>query len=138
MSLEFVFFDESSLGHFVGLLEQRGVPWKRHSDSMDGSVVSFPDALPDALLDEVVSRYDALMAQASAAAEFDPNLVENRVLGVDVTLADGRPRTVRLDGATGNLLLRHFTPQEAQRLVQAIARSLEAPVDGPLCARSAE
>jgi hypothetical protein len=73
------------------------------------------------------------MAEQSALAEYDETLVAKRVVGVLVTLADGKTRTVRLDAATGNLLLARFSPEEAQRLVEAIARSVENPQDGPLC-----
>lgn len=50
-----------------------------------------------------------------------------------MTLADGSVHTLRLDDATGNLLLSRFAPEEAQRLVEAIARALADPRDGPLC-----
>jgi hypothetical protein len=48
-------------------------------------------------------------------------------------LLECKTRTVRLDAATGNLPLERFSPEEAQRLVEAIARSVENPQDGPLC-----
>ena len=66
-------------------------------------------------------------------AELDESLVKTRVVGIQVSLSDGNLRTVELDAATGNLLLARFTPGEAQQLVEAIARSLEVPGDGPLC-----
>jgi hypothetical protein len=131
--LEYVFFGETPRRRFTALLDERGVAWSERPDSMAGSVVAFPDDLPDALLDEIESCYDELMARASADAEADPALVEKRVLGIAITLADGSAHTLRLDGAIGNLLLSRFAPEEAQRLVQAIARSLQDPQEGPLC-----
>jgi len=136
--LEYVFFGEASLRGFTALLDRRGVPWSARDDSMAGRIVAFPDDLPDALLDEIEACHDELMARQSAEAEQDPALVQHRVVGIDITLADGRACTVRLDGATGNLLLQHFAPEQAQQLVQAIARSLDAPLDGPLCRRASD
>ena len=131
--LEFVFFDDGARLRFVDFLAARGLPCEQRPDTMAGCVVAVPEDLPDALFADIGERYDALMAEQSALAEHDETLVAKRVVGIQVTLADGTARTVRLDGATGNLLLARFTPEEAQRLVEAIARSVENPVDGPLC-----
>lgn len=131
--LEYVLFDDASVRRLTDLLAQYGVPWTERPDTMAGCVIAFADDVPEEVLDAVEACYDELMAGEAAAAEQDGALVEKRVVGIQVTLADGSLRSVRLDGATGNLLLQHFSPEQAQALVQAIARSVLNPVDGPLC-----
>lgn len=133
--LEYVFFDDAQQGRFTALLSDLQIPWRERADNLAGRIVSVPEDLPDAVLDELHALYDEAMALQGARAEQDETLVVRRVVGIRIALADGSERTVRLDGATGNLLLQHFTPQEAQQLVQAIARSLEQPIDAPPCRR---
>ena len=131
--LDYVFFDDGGLGRFVAFLEEHRIASEQRDDSLGGRIVSVAEDLPDEILDAVGDRYDVLMAEQSAMAELDESLVKTRVVGIQVSLADGSLRTVELDAAIGNLLLARFTPGEAQRLVEAIARSLEIPGDGPLC-----
>jgi plasmid stabilization system protein ParE len=57
------------------------------------------------------------------------------VAGVTVTRADGSTCVVRLSAEVARPLLENFTPEQVQALVQAIAHSLDNPVDGPLCRR---
>jgi hypothetical protein len=42
---------------------------------------------------------------------------------------------IRLEPGLANRLLSAFTLEEMQTLVQAIARNLENPEDGPVCKR---
>ncbi|MGE5318677.1 MAG: hypothetical protein ACM3KD_00720 [Hyphomicrobiaceae bacterium] len=133
--LDYVFFDDAQLRRFVVFLEDRQVPWDERTDQMAGRIVSIPEELADDVLDAVGERYDALLAEQSAAAEGNEDWVKKRVIGIQVSLSDGSLRTLQLDAATGNLLLERFTPEEAQQLVESIARSLENTAAGPLCHR---
>lgn len=131
--LDYVLFDDGGLGRFVAFLEQQRIPSVQRDDSLGGRIVSVPEDLPDEVLDAVGEFYDEIIVEQSITAEHDGDLVKTRVLGIQVSLSDGSLRTVELDAATGNLLLARFTAEEAQQLVEAIARSIENPEQGPLC-----
>ncbi|MCK7502158.1 MAG: hypothetical protein MZW92_78770 [Comamonadaceae bacterium] len=95
--LDYVFFDDGGLGRFVAFLEEHRIASEQRDDSLGGRIVSVAEDLPDEILDAVEDRYDALMAEQSAMAELDESLVKTRVVGIQVSLADGSLRTVELD-----------------------------------------
>ena len=131
--LEYVFFDDGKLQRFTAFLAERQVPCEEQADRVAGRIVSIPEDLPDEVLDAVGERYDALLAEQSMTAGDNDEWVRTRVMGIQVSLPDGSLRTLRLDAATGNLLLERFTPEEAQQLVESIVRALDTADNGPLC-----
>ncbi len=134
--LEYVFFDAGLLQRFVDRAAGHGVTCSVKADPVEGSVASIPEDLPDDVLDDMDDCYESLQAEQAGLAADREGWVTKRLAGIQVTLADGTLRTVRLDADTANLLLGAFTPAEAQQLVQAIVRSLEDPATGPLCRMS--
>lgn len=136
MNLEFMFFDDALRDRFVGFLSDRGIASRMRIDEIAGSVVELADELADEAVEEIEAEYDALMSEQMILAESKEDWVSHRVAGVTVTLADGRSCTVRLSGTLAGRLLEHFTPEEVHDLVQAIAQSVENPLDGPLCRKA--
>jgi len=131
--LEYQFFDDSLRDRFCALAASLGVACEVHTDEIAGSVVAIPEEIDESAAGELDQFYDALMQEQEVLAGQDQAWVTKRLAGFQVTLGDGLLHTVRLDAVTANRLLGCFTPAEAQQLVEAIARSLENPLDGPLC-----
>jgi hypothetical protein len=131
--LEYAFFDSSLAQRFVDEAATHGAECRIADDPVAGWVAAIPDDLPEPVLDALDECYERLQQEQAVRATAEEGWVTKRLAGVQVVVADGSMRTVRLDGDTANRLLAAFTPEEAQALVQAIVRSLENPAEGPLC-----
>lgn len=131
--LEYQFFDDTLRDRYLARAASLGVPSEVSTDEIAGSVVAIPEEIDENTADELDEFYDILMQEQAMLAEQNQDWVAKRLASIQVTLSDGRMRTVRLDAVTANRLLGSFTPAEAQQLVEAIARSLENPLDGPMC-----
>jgi hypothetical protein len=136
MSVEYIFFNEALRDRFVQFAQDRGVAGETREDEMDGFVVRLPEDVADAVSDAIEDEYEALMNEQRILAESEEGWATRQVLGVTVTLADGRPCNVRIEGPISRRLSEHFTPEEIHTLVTAIAHSIENPVDGPLCRKA--
>lgn len=133
MSSEYIFFDDALRDRFVRYLTDQGIACEARADEIAGSVVEFPDDLPDEVLDAIEAEYEALLDDQMALAGTKDGWITHQVVGITVTLADGQARQVRLPPDIARQLLERFTAEEVHDLVTAIARSLENPIDGPLC-----
>ena len=136
MNYEYMFFDEALRDRFVGFLSDKGIASRTRPDEIEGAVVELADEPADAVAEEIEIEYETLMNEQMVLAESTQGWVSHRVAGVTVALADGRSCVVRLPGALARRLLEHFTPEETHDLVQAIAQSVENPLDGPLCKKA--
>jgi len=100
-----------------------------------------PNAIISAAIESILGEGDrgaSTITQQLVRARLLPDdvlqgWVDKHLAGVQITLPDGTPRTVRLDAAIARRLLEHFAPREVHSLVEAIARSLAADGDGPIC-----
>lgn len=135
MGNEYIFFDETLRDRFVQLLAEHALPCKTRPDAMEGFVVELYDEPDDALLEKIEGHYQSLMDEQLVLAESRPGWVTHQVVGVTITRADGSPGVVRLAADVARPLLEHFSAEQVHDLVQAIANSLDSPVDGPLCQR---
>lgn len=133
--LEFMFFDEGLMQRFIAFARARGIICTSAVDRVAGWVVGLGEEMDDDTLADIEACYDGLMDEQEALAEQQEGWVEKHLAGVQVTLPDGTSRTVRLDAAMARRLLEHFAPREMQALVEAIAHSLAADGDGPICRR---
>ncbi len=131
--LEFMLFDAGLKDRFVEFIRARGIEATAQEDVIAGWAVKMREEIADADLEAIETCYDDLMAEQEELAEQQEGWVERHLAGVDVTLADGRTRTVRLDAQTAARLLEHFPPEEVQAIVEAVARGLEGDSDAPLC-----
>lgn len=132
-SMEYAFFDNGLRDRFLHFLAEHEIAAEVRVDEIAGTVVTFSDEVPDALLDAIEAEYESLMDEQMALAYADPALVTHHAVGVTVTLADGGSRQVRLPPDIARQLLEHFSVEEVHALVTAIAHSLDNPVDAPLC-----
>jgi hypothetical protein len=137
MGNDYIFFDEALRDRFTQYLAQHGVASQSRADTMEGFVVALDGEPGEDVLDEVEDLYEALMDEQMLLASSRPGWVTHQVAGVTITRADGSTCVVRLPADVARPLLEHFTAQQAHDLVQAIASSLENPVNGPLCKRPA-
>jgi hypothetical protein len=133
LASEYIFFDEALSSRFAGFAATLGLTASIRPDRITGCVVSLPENLPDDIDDRLEREYDALMEEQRQLVEADEGESGRQLMGVAVTLPDGRECLVRLPAAFGRRLCEHFTPQEIHDLVSAIAREIADPVSGPLC-----
>lgn len=134
---EYIFFDAGLMDSFVDFATKHGLRHAVRTDAMGALVVELPDDLDDELDDAIEARYEALMDEQRELVESGEAETDARdLMGVTVTLADGEARVVRLPAAYARRLFDHFSVDEIQGLVAAIADSVLNPIDGPLCRRS--
>lgn len=131
---EYIFFDEELRQHFIDFAHGQGVPCDAADDSM-GLVARIPEDIPEPVSDSLDDYYDNLMEQQAQRVDLAEGTATHQAAGIRVTLRDGRPCMIRLEPALANQLLAAFSLDEVQVLVQAIARSVENPDDGPVCKR---
>lgn len=131
---EYMFFDHDLRQHFIAFAHGHGVPCKITEDGM-GLVAAVAEDIPEPVSDELDRYYDELLEQQAERVDQADGAATHQAAGVRVTLADGRTCMVKLDPDMANQLLSAFTLEEVQALVQAIARSVANPDDGPICRR---
>ncbi len=134
--MEYTFFNDELRERFMQIAAGMGVASQVREDKMEGSIVELSDGLPDEQLSSLETEYEALMDEQMLLAESEEGWVTHQVMGVKVTLADGQPCDIRLQGEMARRLAEHFSPQEIYELVHAIAQSIENPTHGPLCRKS--
>lgn len=131
---EYVFFDEELRQRFAAHANAQGVECLLSSDSM-GLLAATPEDIDETVSDELDTYYDELMEEQAKRTDAADGNATHQAAGVRVTLADGRPCMIKLEPALANRLLAAFTLEEMQELVNAIAQSVENPVNAPLCRR---
>ena len=133
MAAEYVFFDAALSRRFVDFAARHGLAGSVRADAMGNFVVVLPDDLDDDLDERLEAEYDALMDEQRSLVEADEGGDARQVMGVTITLPDGRSCLVRLPADYGRRLCQHFSAREIHDIVTAIARELADPVSGPLC-----
>lgn len=134
--MEYTFFNEALRERFIRFAAKMGIPSQVKEDKMEGSVVELSDDLSDELLSSLETEYEVLMDEQMLLAESEEGWMSHQVMGINVTLADGRPCDIRLYGEMARRLSAHFSPEELHELVHAIAQSIENPIDGPICKKA--
>jgi hypothetical protein len=133
MGIEYIFFIESFRDRFVQFVSAQGIACRVRKDEMDGFVAELPEDLDDAVTEAIDAEYESLMQEQEIEAEAEEGWVTGSVMGVSITLADGRPCVVRIPDEIVHRLSEHFSTDEIHSLVSAIAQSVENPFDGPIC-----
>jgi hypothetical protein len=136
MGNQYIFFDEQLRDRFMQSVTQQALRCETRPDTMEGFVVELTEEPDDEVLDALEAQYETLMDEQIALAESREGWITHQVAGVGITRADGSPCIVRLPTDIARLLLANFTTGQVQALVQAVAQSLENPIDGPLCKRA--
>jgi hypothetical protein len=131
---EYIFFDEELRQRFVTYARSHGVDCTLPADDM-GLLAATPEDINERVSDELDTYYDALMEEQADRTDAADGKATHQAAGVRVTLSDGSACMIKLEPALANRLLAAFTLEEIQELVNAIARSVENPSDGPLCKR---
>ncbi|MBU0594406.1 MAG: hypothetical protein KKH74_11805 [Gammaproteobacteria bacterium] len=131
---EYMFFDEELRQRFVAYAHERGVDCTLPADEM-GLLAAAPEDMDDVVSDQLDAYYDELMEEQADRVDAADGTATHQAAGVRVTLSDGRPCMIKLEPALANRLLTAFTLEEMQELVNAIAKSVENPSDGPVCKR---
>ncbi len=134
--MEYTFFNHALRARFIQLAAGMGIASNIREDKMEGSIVELPDDLPDEQLASLETEYEALMDEQILLAESEEGWLTHQAMGINVTLADGRPCDIRLYGEMARRLSEHFSPEEIHELVHAIAQSIANPISGPLCKKA--
>lgn len=131
---EYMFFDDDLRRQFVVFAHEHGAPCEIVEDSM-GLVAAIPEDIPEAVSDALDNYYDELLERQAERVDMAEGAATYQAAGIRVMLGEGRPCMIKLEPALANQLLAAFSLDEVQVLVQAIARSVENPDDGPICRR---
>ncbi len=131
---EYMFFDEELRQRFASYARSRGVECFFPEDGM-GLLAATSEDISEAVSDELDNYYDELMEEQADRVDATDGEATHQAAGVRVTLSDGSPCMIKLEPSLANRLLAAFTLEEMQELVNAIARSVENPENGPLCKR---
>jgi hypothetical protein len=129
---DYIFFDASLRDRFLAFLAERGFAAQTRPDRIAGDLVILADDLPDDLADILDEEYDRLMDEQQEMVEAEDEQ-DRTLMGVNITLPDGKPCTVRLPPEFARRLCDAFTGEEIQTLVAAIADDVLTPASGPLC-----
>lgn len=133
MATEYIFFDAALRDRFVQFAATHGIESSVRSDPIADHVVMLPDHLDDDVADALEAEYDTLMDEQMALTNGSDDDDARDLMGVGITLPDGKDCTVRLPAKLARRLFAEFSPEEIHELVEAIATSVANPVDGPLC-----
>lgn len=133
MSLEYMFFDAALRDGFMAFAGAQGVAASSRPDPIEGWVVALPDDLAGSTQSVIDTEYDRLLDCQRELADAQDGQAALDLLGVNVTLPDGRACLVRLPAEYGRRLIEHFRFDEIEELVRLIARDVADPSDGPLC-----
>ena len=127
---EYIFFEAALRDKFVAFAEQRDVPCTASDDSM-GLLVAIPEDIPEELSDEIEEYYESLEDEQEALSKAEGDL--NRLAGFNFTLPDGQQRMLPLPSDMANRLLEHFSMEEIQGLLNAVAYCTLNPNSEHLC-----
>lgn len=133
MSIDYIFFDAALRDRFLTSTAQRGLTATTRDDPVGGFVVSLPDGLASDVEEQIEAEYDALMEEQRELVDATDDEHARDLMGVTVTLPDGRPLMVRVPAHYGRRLVEHFDAAEIHGLVAAIVQSALNPIEGPLC-----
>ena len=134
--MEYTFFNQDLRERFIQTATKMGLASRVWDDTMEGSVVELADDLSDEQMASLESEYEALMDEQMVLAETEEGWVTHQAMGINVTLSDGRSCSIRLQGEMARRLAESFSPEEIHELVNDIARSIENPINGPICKRA--
>ncbi|MBU1237640.1 MAG: hypothetical protein KJ634_03380 [Gammaproteobacteria bacterium] len=129
---DYIFFDEGLRDRFLAFVAEHGLEARTEADRIDGHLVIVPDQLTDDLQDTLDDEYDRLMDEQQEIVEAEDEQ-DHTLMGVDITLPDGTPCTVRLPPELGRRLCENFSGEEIRALATAIAADAVNPASGPIC-----
>lgn len=129
--MEYVFFDETLCARFIEFARRLDVPCQQKQDDM-GITVAVPEDLDDSVADSLETHYDQLLEeQAELTDATEPD--RKHAAAICITLADGRPCTIRIEPAIMGRLMGCLSIEEIHQLATTIARNVENPNNKPLC-----
>lgn len=129
---DYIFFDDALRDRFIAFAREQGLTAKTRPDKIAGHLVIIAGVTDDDLQDLLDDEYDRLMDEQQEIVEGEDEQ-DRTVMGVGITLPDGRLCTVRVPPEFARRLCDAFTGEEIKALVAAIAEDVLAPSSGPLC-----
>lgn len=132
--IEYVFFHKHLADAFVERLAALAIRYQEKDDEL-GLIVSVPEDLDDALMDQLDEAYEALLAQSEALLNAESGGTEKQAAALNITLHDGRIVQASVRPALMNKLIGALSFEEVNELVEAIVDSIENPDERPFCQR---
>lgn len=129
---DYIFFDDALRDRFIAFAREHGLTAKTRPDKIAGHLVIITGVTDDDLQDLLDDEYDRLMDAQQEIIEGEDEQ-DRTVMGVGITLPDGRLCTVRVPPEFARRLCDTFTGEEIKALVAAIAADVLDPASGPLC-----
>lgn len=139
--MEYIFFDLSLAERFQNYCKALGVETSLISgETYSGEpefTVSLPDALDDAIIEQIEEEYEGLLfgEQASMIEGNDKSGAMADACGVQVQLKSGQFTTVAIHPEIMNKILSVLSVNELQAFLAQVAEDIENPKAGPVCAR---
>ncbi len=134
--LEYVFFDQAPMRHFMDFLRGEGLAPEQEDD--DGLLkVLLPEDIDDALAERIESEYDAMMEMNREIYEAggDADEVGYHAAGITVQLEGGVNVYAQVDPRLLARIMEVLTPEEFNTVVNAIVEAIEHPDTRSLCQR---
>ncbi len=133
--LEYVFFHAEPCRRFVQFLQENDLQPEVENDEETWEV-RLPEALEEALLDQVEARYDELLAFNQELADATESGAEGyQTAGVVLNLAGGKTVYAQVDSELLSRIMSVLAPQEFGQVVDAIVEAVENPDTRTLCQR---
>jgi hypothetical protein len=129
--MEYIFFNDSISRRFAEFVQVLGIPCQEKGDAM-GLIVAVPEDLDDSLSNRLETYYAMLMDDQADLVEADEPKLKH-VAGINITLADGRPCTIRIEPEMMGKLMGCLSIDEIHQFATTIAHSVENPDNRPLC-----
>lgn len=133
MGFEYIIFDEELVQRFVRFAADLGVAGQVQAEPLGGWVVQISEDLPEAAELAIEAEYNRLMLRQRDLLDAADGADAHDVLGVALTLPDGRSCWVRVPAHLGRRLAEHFNFEEIHQLVALVAEQALHPADGPVC-----
>lgn len=131
---EYIFFDVHLRDRFLAFLARHGLSGVTRPEPMGHLLVLLTDDLDDALDAAIEAEYEALMDAQRELLDQDASQDAYAAVGIRVDLPEGE-RMIRMPPEIARQLMQHLSTQEIHVLVTAVAQSLLAEADRPLCQR---
>ncbi|MDJ0833218.1 MAG: hypothetical protein QNJ69_06815 [Gammaproteobacteria bacterium] len=138
LTLEYIFFHSKPYQLFKNFLQSRQVKLLQEGvdqTNVEGYLVAIADDLDDKLSEEIEAYYDEMMALTEQLVTQESNEDEMNIVGLAVSLQDGRSVLASVDPEVLNRILTVVSSKELGQLVDAIVDAVENPDQQPLCKR---
>lgn len=132
--IDYVFLHEHLADAFIERLSALSIPGQEKDDEF-GLIVSVPESLDGALMEQLDETYETLVARSEALLNAEFSTTEKPCTALNISLRDGRSVQASVRPALMNKLIGTLRFEELNEFVEAIVDSLENSGERPWCRR---